>query len=156
MKSSRRIQALVVASFALALAPFVFANDDDEIRTQQDKQRAVQAETDHVVKRITTMMRVMQFYNLESPEKKVMEEMGATLANLSKTQMVDVIKQLEAAQNAKDEKSSEEAYDKAHEAPSPGAPVLAKWSLASTPSSRSSKPPTGSTSSPRASSKCTS
>src|SRR5436189_5639341 len=114
MKSSRRIQALVAAGFALALVPFVFASDD-EIRTQQDKQRAVQAETDHVVKRITTMMRVMQFYNLESPEKKVMEEMGATLANLSKNQMVDVIRQLEAAQNAKDEKSCEDAYDKAHE-----------------------------------------
>ena len=58
-----------------------------ELRDQQEKQRQVQAETDHVVRRITTMLRVMQFYEIASPEKKIMEEMSGTLAGLSRNQM---------------------------------------------------------------------
>ena len=116
MKSIHRLSACVIAAtLAIVIAPFVVANDDDELRAQQERQRQVQAETEHVVKRITTMMRVMQFYGLESPEKKIMEEMGTTLSGLSKNQMMEVIRQLELASNAKDEKDSEEAYDKAHQ-----------------------------------------
>src|SRR5260370_24673701 len=103
----------VAGCLALALTPRAFAGNDDELRSQQEKQRQVQAETDHVVRRITTMLRVMQFYEVESPEKKIMEEVSDTLAKLSKNQMADVIRQLEAAAQAKTDKQSEEAFDKA-------------------------------------------
>jgi hypothetical protein len=99
----------------LVLASHGLASNEDELRRQQDKQRQVQAETDHVVRRIITILRVMQFYEVESPEKKIMEEMSDTLAKLSKNQMEDVIRQLEAAAQAKTEKQSEEAFDKALE-----------------------------------------
>src|SRR5271170_3371513 len=114
MKSSRRFSWVFAACLTLASAPSVFA-DDDQLRDQQEKQRQVQAETDHVVRRITTMMRVMEFYGLESADKKVMAEMGTTLSGLSKNQMMDVIRQLETAGKATDEKKSEEALDKAHD-----------------------------------------
>src|SRR5438045_9797134 len=115
MRSSVRIKWVIAASFAFLAAPSVFGQTEEELRDQQEKQRQVQAETDAVVRRITTMMRVMQFYGLESPEKKIMEEMGATLSGLSKNQMMDVIRQLDAAAVAKDEKPTEEALDKAHQ-----------------------------------------
>src|SRR5437879_8778273 len=107
MSIRRSAKWIVAASLAFVLAPNVFASNDDEIRDQQEKQRQVQAETDHVVRRIATMMRVMQFYGLESADKKIMAEMGKTLSGLSKKQMMDVIRQLEAAGRATDEKKSE-------------------------------------------------
>src|SRR5579862_9363143 len=101
MKSIRRFESAIVAFLALVLAPNVFANNDDELREQQEKQRQVQAETDHVVRRITTMLCVMQFYGIESPEKEVLKEMSGTLTGLSKNQMTEVIRQLETAATAK-------------------------------------------------------
>src|ERR1022692_1468686 len=115
MTSIRRLTWAVAIALALAIVPSAFANNnDDELRAQQDKQRAIQAETDHVVNRIATMLRVMKFYGVESTEKKVMEEMSDSLGKLSKNQMADVIRQLETAIEAKTEKQSEEAYEKAH------------------------------------------
>ena len=98
MSIRRTAKWIVAAILAVVCAPNVFANNDDEIRDQQEKQRQVQAETDHVVRRITTMMRVMEFYGLESADKKIMTEMGTVLSGLSKKQMMDVIRQLEARQ----------------------------------------------------------
>jgi hypothetical protein len=113
MRSIHRLPWCVAGCLALALAASAFASNQDELRSQQEKQRQVQAETDHVVRRITTMLRVMQFYEIESPEKKIMEEMSDTLGKLSKNQMADVIRQLEAAAHAKTDKQSEEAFEKA-------------------------------------------
>ena len=112
---SIRVQGVVMASLALLFAASVVAASDDDVRDQQEKQRQIQGETDHVVKRITTMLRVMQFYEIASPEKKIMEEMSGTLAGLSKNQMENVIRQLETAAVAKDEKQSDEAYEKAYD-----------------------------------------
>ncbi len=113
MKSSYRWS--IVVCLAFVLAPSVFADSDEELRDQQEKQRQVQAETDHVVRRITTMMRVMQFYRIQSPEKEILKEMSGTLSGLSKNQMSDVIRQLETAAQTKDEKLSDEAREKAYE-----------------------------------------
>src|ERR1700675_1262812 len=113
MRSIRRITWAIAACFTLAIAPSVFAIDDDELRAQQANQRQVQADTDAAVSRITTMLRVMKFYGVESPEKKIMGGRGDTLSKLSKNQMADVIHQLEKAAVAKTEKQSEEAYAEA-------------------------------------------
>src|SRR5436189_3107648 len=114
MKSIHRHSWVVAACLTLVFAPGAFANNSEaELRDQQEKQRQVQAETDHVVRRITTMLRVMQFYKLESADKKIMEEMSGTLSGLSKNQMTQVIRQLETAAKAKDEEQSDTAMDKA-------------------------------------------
>src|SRR5690242_1746786 len=113
MKSIRRVSCVALLALPLVLAANAFASED-EVRDQQEKQRQIQAETDHVVSRIKTMLRVMSFYDIESPEKKIMEEMSGTLSGLSKNQMAEVIRQLEAAAVAKTEKQSDEAFDKAH------------------------------------------
>src|SRR5438067_1765504 len=111
MKSIRRFTLALSIGLTLAVVPGALAQNDDELRIQQDKQRQVQAETDLVVRRITTMLRVMQFYDIDSKaaDKEIMKEMSETLAKLSKNQMTDVIRQLEAAGAAKTEKQSEEA-----------------------------------------------
>ncbi|MBI1830566.1 MAG: DUF4175 family protein [Planctomycetes bacterium] len=113
MKSIRQLSWLLAATLAFTFASNAFAQGDD-IRDQQERQRQVQAQTEQVVKRITTMLRVMQFYGVESGEvKKQMEEMSGTLSALSKEQMQEVIRQLEAAAVAKTEKQSEEAFSRA-------------------------------------------
>jgi hypothetical protein len=114
MTSSHRYSCAFAVCLAFGFSPSVYA-DDDSIRDQQEKQRQVQAETDHVVRRITTMMRVMQFYSIQSPEKEILKEMSGTLSGLSKNQMAEVIRQLESAASAKDEKLSDEAREKAYE-----------------------------------------
>src|SRR5262249_14412606 len=113
MRSNHRLPWYVAGCLSLALAPSAIASNQDELRGQQEKQRQVQAETDHVVRSITTMLRLMQFYEVESPAKKIMEEMSDTLAKLSNNQMADVIRQLEAAAQANTDKQSKEAFDKA-------------------------------------------
>src|SRR5262245_36392273 len=114
MRSAKLLTWVIVTLTALAVAPRGFADNDDDLRAKQERQRQIQAETDHAVNRITTMLRVMKFYGVDSPEKKVMEEMSGTLSKLSKEQMADVVRQLEKAAVAKNEKDSDEAFEKAH------------------------------------------
>jgi len=95
-----------------------FTNDEEELRKKQDKQRQLQAETDRVVRRLNTIMQVMQFYEVEHRDKKIMEEMSRTLSHLSKEQMTQIIAEFEKAAQAartKNVKVSEEAQDKATE-----------------------------------------
>src|SRR5262245_58469295 len=85
------------------------AETDAEILRQQDKQKQVQAETDFVVRRVGTMLRVMDFYQIDkADEKKVLEEVVGTLAGLSREQMNDVIKKLGLAARADDPSKTNE------------------------------------------------
>ena len=76
--------------------------NQQDLLLQQDRQKQIQAETDYVVRRMGTMLRVLDFYQLDkAAEKKMLEEMVGVLGGLSKTQMRDVIDRLEAAAKAK-------------------------------------------------------
>ena len=65
MVLSRRF--LVVAALGLALvgtqarAQEGTKETDAELLQQQDKQKQIQAETDHLVRRLATMLRVLEF-----------------------------------------------------------------------------------------------
>src|SRR4051812_35171521 len=112
-------RSLLIAAVTLCLvpAPRLFAAPDiDELRAQQDRQRQIQEDTDQIVRRMTTMLRVMQFYGIDkSGEKQMLEEMSGALRGLSKQQMAEVIRKLGEAAKATDEKKSEQAVEKAYE-----------------------------------------
>src|SRR5207302_6614503 len=80
---------------------------DDELARRQEKQRQIQAETDQVVRRIGTMLRVLEFYKgdpaeQKNAEQKLLGEVARTLEGLSQDQMTEVIARLEAAFKAPD------------------------------------------------------
>src|SRR6516225_54636 len=109
-----------LAIWALALAlglrvcPSAFAQADSDLLAQKEKQQQIQADTDEVVRRLTTMLRVMQFYGGKESQAKSLESMKTTLAGLSKEQMTEVIRRLEEAAKATDEKQSEKAIEAAY------------------------------------------
>ena len=118
MKSIHRMTWTIVAAMALC-GPVAWAQtSEDELREQQEKQRRVQAETNEIVRRITTMLRIRQFYGINSPNRDALQEMAGTLNQLSKEQMAEVIRQLEKAADANSAKLSDkadEALEKAHQ-----------------------------------------
>src|SRR3954453_9995736 len=82
-----------IATFAvLGLAMFARADEPAE------RQREIQAETDRLVRRVSTMLRVMEYHQLDkSAEKQMLDQITTTLAGLSREQMSAVIARLDAA-----------------------------------------------------------
>jgi hypothetical protein len=114
MVSTRRLSAAL--ALGLLLCPALQAATEAELREQQERQRLIQADTDHIVRRMSTMLRVMQFYGIDkSGEKKMLEEMATTLSGLSKQQMAEVIRRLDEAALASDEKQSAKSVEAAYD-----------------------------------------
>src|SRR5258708_3567027 len=98
MTATRHATLALAAGLLLFHASAAFAQSDgaQDLLQQQDRQKQIQAETDQVVRRLATMMRVMQFYGADKEaETEVLGEMKSTLAGLSKNQMAEVIQRLE-------------------------------------------------------------
>ena len=73
-----------------------------------------------MVRRLGTMLRVLDYYQVDkASERKMMEEMAGVLAGLSQNQMAEVISRLETAGKTKDENAAsqevQEAYDRHRE-----------------------------------------
>ena len=92
------------------LATFLFAGSllaQDDLAGQKERQREIQADTDFTVRRLQTLLRVLDFYQAnKSAQQKALGEMAQTLAGLSKEQMTEVLARLDAA--AKPEKADAE------------------------------------------------
>ena len=117
MATIRHAVAALIAGLVLSQAPAAFAQTDNaqDLLQQQEKQKQIQAETDQVVRRMTTMLRVMQFYGADKEaEADVLGEMKTTLAGLSKDQMAEVIRRLDEAARSPDAKQSEKAIEVAY------------------------------------------
>src|SRR6516225_10962081 len=99
MTANRPTAWALAALFALCMAPPAFAQSEAaaDLLQQSEKQKQIQAETDEVVRRLTTMLHVMQFYGGKESQAKSLESMKSTLAGLSKEQMTEVIRRLEEA-----------------------------------------------------------
>src|SRR4051812_4299423 len=55
---------------------------------QKDRQKQIQAETDRLVRRIETMVRVLEYNRLDQlAQKQLLDEVGKALAGLSREQM---------------------------------------------------------------------
>ena len=90
----------------LAVPAFAPAQDPAEAARQE---RQVKDDTDRVVRRIGTMLRVLDYYQLDqAAEKQLLAEAGGTLQGLSKDQMAAVIERLDAAAATPDEGKSKE------------------------------------------------
>jgi hypothetical protein len=99
----------------LLLAGGVRAGSEADLLAQQDRQKQIQADTDQMVRRVGTMLRVLEYYQVEkAAEKKMLEEVAVTLAGLSKDQMTQVIARLDAAARAGDPAKSEKEVGEAY------------------------------------------
>ena len=68
---------------------------------QKDKQKEIKVETDRLVRRIQTMIRVLEYNRLgKTAEKDLLDQVRGTLAGLSKEQMTALIAALEKARAA--------------------------------------------------------
>src|SRR5262249_26658788 len=129
-KVSQLFRAASLSLVMIGIVPAVFAQSDKaqsekaqsdiDLTLQQEKQRQIQAETDFIVRRVGTMLRVLEYYQVDqSTEKKLLQEMTTVLGGLSKQQMAEVIRRLGAAVKTSDEDKSKEevarAYDKHRE-----------------------------------------
>src|SRR5207245_10901059 len=80
----------------------------------------IQADTDSMVRRLGTMIRVLDYYQVDKTgERKMLEEMAGVLSGLSANQMAEVIRRLDAAalaaSKAKDEDKAGEQIQKAYD-----------------------------------------
>ncbi|HEV3020906.1 MAG TPA: hypothetical protein VGX76_00505, partial [Pirellulales bacterium] len=105
---------------AVCRPPATWAASEEELAQKQERQKQVQADTDAMVRRLGTMLRVLEYYQIDKTgERKVLEEMTGVLKGLSKSQMADVIRRLDAAAKAKLETAAgaevQKAYDRHRE-----------------------------------------
>jgi hypothetical protein len=114
-----------------------------DLAGQKDRQEQIKADTDCLVRRVETMIRVLEYNRLDSSaQKKLLAHVADTLSGLSRAQMTRLIAALEAAGKAKGAARSislEEAQARHEQI------VLALKGLrrtSSTPSRRWSRPPT--------------
>ncbi len=119
MNRPRRIQWIVCLSLSLLVGwglISVRADSDEELALQEERQKQIQAETDSLVRRLGTMIRVLDYYQVDkASERKMMEEMAGVLSGLSQNQMTEVISRLESAAKSKDAKSADQEIQEAYE-----------------------------------------
>ena len=116
------LAVLLITGLWTVPTPGAFASDDKpgdrkRLDDQIKQEEKVRHETDLAVRRVATMLSVLEFYGLESDDrKKMLEEVGNTLNKLHSKQMAEVIDRLNAAaaadNSALSEKETFEAFKK--------------------------------------------
>src|SRR5262245_37756017 len=114
-----RLLGVVVVGL-LALAPSLWGEEPADLLARQERQRQIQADTDLMVRRISAMLRVMEYYQLDkNAERQMLQEVATTLGALSRDQMTAVIAKLDAAARepnaARSQKEADAAYAKHRE-----------------------------------------
>src|SRR5215470_17476187 len=93
--------ASVVALLVLSLPGA--RGEEADLAVQKERQKQIQAETDQFVKKVGTMLRVLEYYQVDkAAEQKMLKEVAVALSGLSKDQMAQVIARLDAAAAAPD------------------------------------------------------
>jgi len=91
------------------------ADDTKDIQDQKLEQLNAQGATEEVVHRIGTMLRVIEFYQPDkTAQRKTLERVAGTLASLSREQMEDVLRRLDAAAAEPDPNKSAKELEAAH------------------------------------------
>lgn len=114
------LRVSLLVGCALAFVAMAWGEDKNDLRQQQDQQRHVQSETDHTVRKLQTILRILSYHQVDAEtEKKLFTEVTGTLSGLSKEQMSEIIQRLDAAAKAGDadqaQKESDAAYAKHRE-----------------------------------------
>lgn len=77
------------------------AAETTELATQEERQKQIKAETDRLVRRVETMIRLLEYNRLDkSAEKQLLDQVAGTLSGLSREQMLRLIAALEKAGKA--------------------------------------------------------
>src|SRR6266849_1355560 len=95
-----RTKLLACASVAVLVLSLRLARGENEadLSVPKERQQQIQAETDQFVKKIGTMLRVLEYYQVDkAAEQKMLKEVAVALAGLSRDQMTQVIARLDAA-----------------------------------------------------------
>jgi hypothetical protein len=127
----KRITQAALVLLAL-MAPRAWAQEGTDPASREDRQKQVQADTDHLVRRLAAVLRVLEYHKLDkASERKLIEEVALTLHGLSRRQMREVISRLEAAARMTDtDKSSQQieiAYERHREILSTLKSLLARY-----------------------------
>jgi hypothetical protein len=86
-----------------------------DLTSQRDKQKQIQAQTDQTVRRVGTMLRVLEYYELDkSAQKELLTEVASSLEGLSREQMAEIIARLDAAVKAPTEANADAEQHKAY------------------------------------------
>src|SRR6516165_818507 len=106
-------RASVVALLVLSLPGA--RGEEADLAVQKERQKQIQAETDQFVKKVGTMLRVLEYYQVnKAAEQKMLKEVAVALSGLSKDQMAKVIARLDAAAQAPDKNKSEQEIKEAY------------------------------------------
>jgi hypothetical protein len=110
----RHLRWIATAGLLLLAAVFTLTSDArkataDDLADQKERQKQIQAETDRLVRRIETMIRVLEYNRLdESGGKDKLQSVRGILDGLSKEQMTALIAALEKAGKTKGDARTEE------------------------------------------------
>ncbi len=92
------------------------ADTETDLAVQQERQKQTQADTDSMVRRLGTMLRVLEYYQIDKAgERQMLEEMAGALSGLSKQQMTEVIRRLDTAAKTKDDTAANQDVQEAYE-----------------------------------------
>lgn len=95
--------AAFILSALLSLSLSASAPRAADLATQEEKQKQIKAETDRLVRRVETMIRLLEYNRLDkSAEKQLLDQVAGTLDGLSREQMLQLIAALEKAGKAND------------------------------------------------------
>ena len=111
-----RTKLLACASVLAVLGLLPAARGEEaDLTVQKERQKQIQAETDQFVKKIGTMLRVLEYYHVDqAAEQKMLMEVAVALSGLSKDQMTQVIARLDAAAQTADKTKSEQEIKEAY------------------------------------------
>src|SRR5438067_1465627 len=105
--------ASVVALLVLTLPQA--CGEEADLSVQKERQKQIQVETDQFVMKVGTMLRVLEYYQVDkAAEQKMLKEVAVALSGLSKDQMTQVIARLDAAAAAPDKTISEQEIKEAY------------------------------------------
>jgi hypothetical protein len=108
-----RSLGLLAASLVVLLIVKPLAAED--FTSKQDQQKQVREDTDRLVRRLGTMVRVLEYYQLDAAGQKTMlAEVAATLNGLSRDQMAEIMARFGAAAIAADDTKTEKELEAAY------------------------------------------
>src|SRR5260370_31542923 len=111
-----RMKLLACASVAVLLLWLPGGRGEEaDLAVQKERQKQIQAETDQFVKKVGTMLRVLEYYQVDkAAEPKMLKEVAVALSSLSKKQMTQLIARLDPAAQTPDQTNAEQEIQEAY------------------------------------------
>ncbi|MCS6851882.1 MAG: hypothetical protein NZ700_12025 [Gemmataceae bacterium] len=118
MSAGRGICAVFGTLAVLSVGPVAAAEGPlgpAELSEARARQEHVRADTDQLVRRLQTMLRVLAYHQVPAAaEQRMLHDIAGTLSGLSREQMAEVLARLEAAARAREPSQAQAEVDEAH------------------------------------------